>query len=136
MLIGPIPRCVLSLVSEDWDCCDRKSRATCAQSFAPLQQATIEIMLAICLTIACSRYTIWWCYSSRTSCSWWITQSTQHHQRGCNNIPPFHNKPHRSHVLCVKAELCMTFTSWSQHHFSAIRILERHVRKASHHGSK
>ena len=37
-------------------CCDRKSRAVCAQSFAPWQQATIEIMLAISLTIACSRY--------------------------------------------------------------------------------
>jgi len=38
-------------------CCDRISRAACAQSFAPWQQATIEIMLAISLTIACSRYT-------------------------------------------------------------------------------
>jgi len=28
----------------------------CAQSFAPWQQATIESMLAISLTIACSRY--------------------------------------------------------------------------------
>ena len=28
---------------------------------------------------------IQWCYSSRTSRSWWITQSTQHHQRGCNS---------------------------------------------------
>jgi len=37
--------------------CDQKSRAACAQSFAPWQQATIEIMLAISLTIACSRYT-------------------------------------------------------------------------------
>jgi len=37
-------------------CCDRKSRAACAQFFAPWQQATIQIMLAICLTIACSRY--------------------------------------------------------------------------------
>ena len=36
-------------------CCDRKSRAVCAQSFAPWQQATIEIMLAISFTIACSR---------------------------------------------------------------------------------
>jgi len=34
----------------------RKSRAACAQSFAPCQQATIEIMLAISLTIDCSRY--------------------------------------------------------------------------------
>jgi len=38
-----------------WLCCDRKSRAACAQSFAPRQQATIEIMLAISLIIACSR---------------------------------------------------------------------------------
>ena len=37
-------------------CCDRKSRAACAQSFAPWQQATIEIMIAISLTISCSRY--------------------------------------------------------------------------------
>ena len=37
-------------------CCDRKSRAACAQNFAPWQQATIEIMLAIFLTIACLRY--------------------------------------------------------------------------------
>jgi len=40
-----------------FQCCDRKSRAACAQSFTPWQQATIEIMLAISLTIACSRYT-------------------------------------------------------------------------------
>jgi len=73
---------------------------------------------------------IWWCYSSRTSRSWWITQSTQHHRRGCNNIASFFNEPHRSHVLCVKAELCTTFTSWSQHHFVAIGYPERHARKA------
>jgi len=50
--------------------------------------------------------------------------------------PPFHNKPHRSHVLCVKAEPGATFTSWSQHHFIAIGKPERHVCKASHCGSK
>jgi len=35
---------------------------------------------------------IQWFHSSRTSRSWWITQSTQHHRRGCNNSnrdPPF-----------------------------------------------
>ena len=50
---------VLYSVSRDkgFSCCDRKSRAACAPSFAPWQQATIEIMLAISLTIACSRYT-------------------------------------------------------------------------------
>jgi len=36
--------------------CDRKSRAPCAQSFAPWQQTTIKIMIAISLTVACSRY--------------------------------------------------------------------------------
>jgi len=34
-----------------WCYCDRKSRAVCAQSFAPWQQATIEIMLAISLRV-------------------------------------------------------------------------------------
>jgi len=38
----------------------------------------------------------------------------------CNNIPPFYNEPHLSHVLCVKPELRTTLTSWSQHHFLAI----------------
>jgi len=50
--------------------------------------------------------------------------------------PPFYNEPHRSLVLWVKAELRTTFTSWSQHHFVAIGNPERHVRKASHFGSK
>jgi len=50
--------------------------------------------------------------------------------------PPFYNEPHRSHVLCVKTELCTTFTSWSQHHLVAIGNPERHVHKASHRGSK
>ena len=30
-----------------------------------------------------------WCYSSCTSRSWWIAQSTQHHRRGCNRIHLF-----------------------------------------------
>jgi len=33
---------------------------------------------------SCSRHIYVWCCSSRTSRSWWITQSTQHHRRGCN----------------------------------------------------
>jgi len=37
-------------------CCDRKSRAACAQTFVLWQQAIKEIMLAISLTIACSRF--------------------------------------------------------------------------------
>ena len=34
-----------------------KMPMACAQNFAPWQQATVEIMLAISLTVACSRYT-------------------------------------------------------------------------------
>ena len=37
-------------------CCDRKSRAACAQSFAPWQQATIEISRRGHSIIACSRH--------------------------------------------------------------------------------
>ena len=50
--------------------------------------------------------------------------------------PPFYNELHLSHVLCVKAELRTTFTSWSKHHFVAIRNPERHMRKALHRGNK
>jgi len=52
-----------------------ETRAACARSFALWQHATEEIMRRNSLTIACSRY-MQWCYSSRTSRSWWITQST------------------------------------------------------------
>jgi len=37
-------------------CCDRKSRAACAQSFALWQQATIEITRRHHSIIACSRH--------------------------------------------------------------------------------
>jgi len=40
--------------------------------------AAITLLLFVCTT-----YT--YCCSSRTSRSWWITHSTQRHQRGCNN---------------------------------------------------
>jgi len=115
--------------------CDRKSRAAYVQSFAQWQQATIEIMLAISLTIACSRYR----YDGVILHAHPVRDES-HNQ--CNTTgevatsPPFYNEPHRSHVLCVKAELCTTFTSWSQHHFVAIGNPERHMRKASHRGSK
>jgi len=48
-----------------------------------------------------------WCYSSRTSRSWWITQSTQHYRRGCNNIPSFlqRNTP----IACSLCE------GWTRH---------------------
>ena len=116
--------------------CDQKSPAACAQSFAPWQQATIEIMLAISLTIAYSRYT----YDGVILHAHPV-RGESHNQRNttrevATTSPPFYNEPHRSHVLCVKAELGTTFTSWSQHHFVAIGNPERHVRKASHCGSK
>jgi len=66
-------------------CCDRKSRAAYAQSFALWQQATIEFTCHDHSIIVCSCHIYVWCCSSRTSRSWWITQSTQHHRRGCNN---------------------------------------------------
>ena len=64
-----------------------------------------------------------------------------HIQRNANGkvattSPSFYDEPHQSHLLCVKAELRMTSTSSSQHHFVAIGNPEWHVRKASHRGSK
>jgi len=57
-------------------CCDRKSRAACAQSFAPWQQATVEIMRRNLSYYCLLALHILWCCPSRTSHSWWITQST------------------------------------------------------------
>jgi len=93
-------------------------------------------MLAISLTIA------WSCYTyDGVILHAHPVRGESHNQ--CNTTgevattsPPFYNEPHRLHVLCVKAELCTIFTSWSQHHFVAIGNPERHVRKALHHGSK
>ena len=65
-------------------CCDRKSRAACAQSFTVWQQATIEITCHDHSIIACSRH-IYTGVVLRASRSWWITHSTQHQRRGCNN---------------------------------------------------
>ena len=106
------------------------------QSFAPWQQATIEIMPAISLSIACSRYT-----HDGVILHTHLIRGESHIQRNttgevATTSPPFYNEPHRSHVLCVKAELRTTFTSWSQHHFVAIGNPERHVHEASHRGSK
>jgi len=144
-------------------CCDRKSRAAYAQSFALWQQATTEFTchdhsprtLVVTFNgsqvnigrastprshdhsfIACLRHIYVWCCSSHTSRSWWIIQSTHHHQEVATTTPLFYTEPHQSYVLCVKAELRTTFTSWSQHHFVAIGNPEQHMRKASHCGSK
>ena len=117
-------------------CCDRKSRAACTQSFAPWQQATIEIMLAISLTIPWSHYI----YNGVTLHAHPVRGQSDNQRNAIGEVattsPPFYNEPHRSCVLCVKAELHTTSTSWSQHHFVVIGNPERHARKASHHGSK
>ena len=73
------------------NCCDRKSRAAYAQSFALRQQATIEFTCHDHSTIAYLRHIYVWCCSSRTSHSWWITQSTQHHRRSCNTAIALHS---------------------------------------------
>jgi len=86
--------------------------------------------------IACSRHLYVWCCSSRTSRSWWITQSTQHHRRGCNNIPSFSQPtaqiarflcegwtPNDLHILVTapfccdrksRAACAQSFTPWQQ----------------------
>jgi len=51
-----------------------------------------------------------------------LVRGESHNQRNttgevATTSPAFYNEPHRSHVLCVKAELGTTVTSWSQHHF-------------------
>ena len=55
------PDRALSVDIKDVACyyCDRKTRTACAQIFAPWQQATIEIMFAISLTITCWRYILY-----------------------------------------------------------------------------
>jgi len=65
-------------------CCDRKSRAVSAQSFALWQQTTVEFTRRDHSIIACSRH-IYECYSSRTSRSWWMEHSAQRQRRGCNS---------------------------------------------------
>jgi len=68
------------------DCCDQKTQEAIVQSFTLWQQATIEITWRDHSIIACSChiYSIYGCYSSRTSHSWWIAHSTQRQWRGCN----------------------------------------------------
>ena len=48
-----------------------------------------------------------YCCSSRTSRSWWITQSTQRHHRGCNNNPSFLQR-----TTPIARSLC---EGWSRH---------------------
>jgi len=77
---------------------------------------------------------IYGCNSLHSSHLWWLAHAIQRQPRGCNNIPSF-LQPHRLHVLLTKAAPGTIFTSWSQHHFVAIRKPELQVLKASHCGS-
>ena len=95
-------------------------------NFAPWQQTTMEIMLAISLTIACSRHT----YDGVILHAYPV-RGESHNQRNTTGevvttSPPFYNQPHRSHVLCVMAELGTTSTSWSQHHFVDVSLTATH----------
>jgi len=93
-------------------------------------------MLTISLAIACSRYI----YNGVILHAHPVRGESHNQHNATEEVattsPPFYNEPQRSHVLCVKAELGTTSTSWSQHHFVAIGNPERHVHKASHRGSK
>jgi len=60
-----------------------------------------------------------------------------HIQRNANRevatvFPPFHNEPHRLHVLFRKVAPDTTFTSRSQDHFVTFGKPERLASKASH----
>jgi len=57
-------------------CCHRKAWAASAQSFTLWQQATMEITRRDHSIIACFVPQKYGCWSSCTSCSWWITHST------------------------------------------------------------
>ena len=105
-----------------FSCCDRKARVASARSLTLAASNNRDHMpwsLYYCLFVL----HIFRCFSSHTSCSWWITHSMQHQPRGCNNIPSFLQQTAHSfcaHVLFVKAAPGTTFTSWSQHYFVAI----------------
>jgi len=65
---------------------------------SPGSQASLEVThqdhsIGITLLFLVRTTYIYFC-SSSTCRSWWITQSTQHHRRGCNNIPSFFTMNH------------------------------------------
>jgi len=64
-------------------CCDRKSRAANLRTAAASNNRD-HASLSLLLLLARATH-IHFC-SSRASRSWWITQSTQHHRRGCNTF--------------------------------------------------
>ena len=91
----------------------------------------LRLCVAISLIIACSRHAYIFLFFVHIL---FVVNHT------INATPPERLQQHpllftTNHVLCVKAGLRMTSTSWSQHHFVAIGNPERHVRKASHRSS-
>jgi len=117
-----------------WYCCDRKSQAACAQSFTLWQQATRDhAPQSLLLLLARATYIMVLFFMYIPFVVNHTINATP--RNSCNNIPSFLQRT-TSHALCVKAELSTTSTSWSQHLFVAIGNPERHVRKASHCGSK
>jgi len=127
-------------------CCDQKARAASAQSSTLWQQAIIEItchdhsIKLVRATYTCgvvlrATYTCGVVLRAHPICG---ESHIQCYASGyvATTSPPFHKEQHRSHILFVKVAPGTTFTSWSQHHFVAIRKPERQVRKASHFGSK
>jgi len=112
-----------------------KPERKCA-SFALWQKATIEFTCHDHSIIACSCHIYIFCCSSHTSLSWWITQSTQHNGRGCNNTPSFLQR-----TAQIARSLCEGWTRHDLHilvtaPFCCDRKPEGQVRKASHCGSK
>jgi len=79
-------------------------------------------MLAISLTIACSRYI----YNGVILHAHPIRGESDNQRNTTGEVattfPPFYNEPHRWHILCVKAELGTTSISWSQHHFVDVSL--------------
>ena len=65
------------------------------------------------------RATYAWCCSSRTSHLWWNTHSTQHHRRGCNNIPSFLQRSGEvATILQRSGDRCNYIPSFLQRSFS------------------
>ena len=105
--------------------CGRKARGARAQSFTLQRRATTRDEMAH-LLLVCATYTRVHFFAN---IPFVVNRYTT---RNANRVvattsPPFCNEPHRSLVLCVKAELGTTFTSWSQHLF----LYDRKARAAS-----
>ena len=86
-------------------CCDRKSLAAYAQSFALWQQATVEFTCHDHSIIACSRHLMYGVVLHAHS-----VRGESHIQRNttgevATTFPPFYNEPHRSHFFLWRLHL-------------------------------